>query len=329
MKDKNGHEITLGIIANYKEATINDISAYVYSRIGKQIGLSDSAILDEQTIKIIDPVLYTELKKGTFIFPNSMFIPYEKVESILNIERKKCYYSETTDRTYFYHNPDFHNHSKSKLRDWTFLFSYANGKQFYFDLHDRDFNYKYHLNIKSIEELHLQLIDCFVFPQLPNFFDSHFYYSRKRHALIKHMKGLNFIDEWESQFTIETIEDLRDLEETEPWHKPSFYELRIEIIKEIPFYVEIYVWETVGHYRGEDSGAIYPEIQKDILCVYDVTSKKDYVLSDGKTVEWHCHNIIENMYACKNGYSILYAFLMENPSLCLSPYTPIHRPHPK
>lgn len=59
-------------------------------------------------------------------------------------------------------------------------------------------------------------------------------------------------------------------------------------------HVCIYCKVVVGHYRGEDSGAIYPEYDEECQCIYDLSSlfNREY---EGLTIREKIHKTMKKI----------------------------------
>ena len=90
------------------------------------------------------------------------------------------------------------------------------------------------------------------------------------------------------------------------------------------YIIHIEIETIVGYYRGEDSGARYPEYEDVFLGEYDLSQYIDFPLIDTLTLK----DYLNTKFQIGDTYYTdpIYKFLYEHPELCISG-EPINRRH--
>lgn len=272
MKDKNGIEITLGKLARYIGDGWNSIVDYMRIRRKHPIPSDPNYILSLEEIKIISPIIYFQLMHGKFEIPYLFQIDIAELEEELNLEIGKMYYSDRTNKFYFYRGWNS-SYFIREIRDFKFTFEIASSCGQI--VRRSPFNYgesSYEgLLISNIKELELKEADC-VYLNLGDC-----YYSPDKRLNIRYTCGgligtYHFENEWE-ELVVLSFEELKRLIPIESYNRIKLKDIKVYVYENMR--ISVFREYISGYYRGEDSGARYPEYDEEFICQYDLVSLKN------------------------------------------------------
>lgn len=308
MKDKNGIEISLGKIARYLGEGWNCIVDNMRIMHKHLIPSDPEYILSPDEIKQISPSIYALLLNKEFELPELFQMNISKLENELNIEIGKMYYSEITKKFYFYRGWN-NSYFTRELSD--FKFTFETSTRCGIIIRRSPFDYgesKYEgIQINRIRELKLKKLDC-VYIDLGDCF-----YSPDKNMNVRYScKGAIgysyfFENEWEEHISF-SLDELKNLQPIQPFANIRLKNLKIYPHENLTF--SVYREYITGYYRGEDSGARYPEYEEEYLCSYDFsTLRKEY--------ETQIHKLASGYPNFITGEHQFYKVLLSHPELCV------------
>lgn len=308
MKDKNGIEISLGKIARYLGEGWNCIVDNVRIMHKHIIPSDPEYILSPDEIKQISPLIYTQLLNMQFELPKLFQMNINELESDLNLELGKMYYSETTKKFYFYRGWN-NSYYTREISDFEFTFETA--MRCGFIIRKSPFDYgesKYEkIKINKIRNLKLERCDC-VYIDLGDCF-----YSPDKDMNVRYScKGVIgysyfFENEWEEYVSF-SLEELKNLQPIKPFANIRLENLKIYAHENLTF--SVYRQYISGYYRGEDSGARYPEYEEEYLCSYDFsTLRNQYEIQIYKLAKGY-----PNFFTGEHQF---YKVILSHPELCV------------
>lgn len=314
MKDKNGIEISLGKIARYLGEGWNRIVENMRIIHKHPIPSDPDYILSLDEIKHISMTIYTQLLKHEFELPKLFQININELENELSIKIGKMYYSEITKKFYLYRGWSNSYYTRD-ISDFKFTFETATRCGFI--IRKSPFDYgesKYeNIEISKIRELRLEKFDC-VYIDLGDCF-----YSPDKNMNVRYTcKGVIgysyfFENEWEEHISF-SLDELKNLQPIKPFTNIRLKNIKIYAYENLTF--SVYREYISDYYRGEDSGARYPEYEEEYLCSYDFsTLRKEYEAQIQKLASGYPNYI--------TGEHQFYKVLLSHPELCVDG-TPTH-----
>ena len=308
MKDKNDIEISLGKIARYIGEGWNRIVDNMRIIHKHPIPSSPDYILSLDEIKQISLSIYNHLLKNEFELPELFQMNISEIENELNIEKGKMYYSEITKKFYFYRGWS-NSYYVRDIEDFKFTFETAPKCGFIVRKTPFDYGESSYINllIKNIRELELKAADC-VYIDLGECF-----YSPDKNMNVRYScKGVIghfyfFENEWEEQIFL-TLDELKRLQRIEPFGRIKLSNLKIYVYKNLT--ISVYYESISGYYRGEDSGARYPEYEEEFICEYNLSPLKEEYESVIRKLASGNNNTI-------SGEHPFYKVILAHPELCI------------
>lgn len=314
MKDKRGVEITLSMVARYLNIPLNH---RVFQLL--RIEPVDDYILSDAQIEKISLDMYNSIKKNQLEIPSIFLINVKelnyKLEKELGINHRTLYYSPVTKMSYKYCGTN--NWAKRNLDDFRFCFIMGTYKDYIIrSIMSDPFTYRWskRLELSMLDVKKLQL-----YPQEGRYID----------------KGDCFYCDEIKQFVCYTCDDwnMLDYHFENPFHEKillsnsqisnlirvdikNFFAIRAQDVSYICLNqdgnVVFYEKYVMGHYRGEDSGAIYPEYNERILCEYNLTKLfYDHDIDLSQNMNERISQLVEKCHS-KDIYDLLYRY----PDLC-------------
>ena len=314
MKDKNDIEISLGKIARYLGDGWNRIVDNMRILHNRHIPSDPDYVLSQDEIEQISLPIYTQLLNDEFELPELFQMDISELENELNILLGKMYYSKKTQNFYFYRGWS-NSYYVRNIADFKFTFETAPRCGFIVRKSPFDFGESSYVDllIKNIQELELKEADC-VYIDIGECF-----YSPDKNINVRYTcKGsigyfYFFENEWEEQIFL-TMDELRRLERIDSFGRIKLKNLKVYIYENLKIFV--YYEYVSGYYRGEDSGARYPEYEEEFICEYNLSSlRKEYGSVIRKLASGYNNTIC--------GEHPFYKVILAHPELCVNG-TPTH-----
>lgn len=323
MKDKNGIEITLGIIVRYLDMTLND-------KIFQSLHIEPDGdyVLSEEQLNVISPEICKSVKNNLFEIPKHFLIPINELEDELErevgLQRGILYYSPVSRKSYLYYRYSG-NWSKLDLDNWEFHFEVGTYRDYV--IRSNPFEYTEWLNLSMVEVKKLKLR-----PQEGRYI--HFgecFYSKEHKEFLcyvpdrQYRNRYHFENPFQKRIVLsnQEISNLIKIDFDNQFYQ--FFAIRPQdvccVIINDNGIVQFYEEYVSGHYRGEDSGAIYPEYDEHIISEYDLNPLfNQYVIDANLRIHDKVAQLIK-LHHVRDIHELLYSY----PKLCISGI-PLYRP---
>lgn len=265
-----------------------------------------------ELIKLISIDVYSKIVNNTFQIPKCFFIKQAEIEQKLGLSDFQVYYSKKTNKHYLYLRFRSDNKHKQNIRDWIFSFVTQSRNKAYFDITDISiYTIVEQFNIQEICELGLEKVNIRCLKHGESF------YSHNRNQLVKFYQGA-FYNEWEEVVNL-TIQEINELSHR-VWERIHLDNIRAYFTT---FYEVVVCSYSFSHYyRGEDSGALYPDYEEEVICQYNFRNAPE----DLKLLILHIANKYNGKYVC--GKTPEYNLILDCPEYCWDG-KPTHSKTPK
>ena len=313
MKDKKGIEITLGIVTRYLDMPLND-------RIIQSLHIEPNRdyVLSEEQLDKISPDISRSVKNNLFEIPKHFLIPINELEDELErkvgLQRGILYYSPVSCKSYLYYRYSG-NWSKRDLDDWEFHFEVGTYRDYVIRSNPIEYGQRVELSMEEVKKLNLRpqegryikIGDCF--------------YSKEHNQFVRYTRHSWYINTYYFENPFQEIITLNN-QQIDSLKKVDFdnqfYAIRPRDVSSVIPNENGIVWfyeEYIsGHYRGEDSGAIYPEYDEHIISEYDLNPLfKQYNIDANLSVYDKITQLIKINHV-RDIHELLYPY----PQLCIS-----------